>query len=88
MIYFENLNYKECLNVYALKCIDNKQVYWRISMPPSNKICGDLLSVDTFDEAHVWCDLHNLKIVKIMDQIEFNKEINSFLRAQSQNKSI
>lgn len=87
MIYFESLNYKECSNVYALKCIDeHKQVYWRISTPPSNNIC--LLSADTFDEAHVWCDLHNLKIVKIMDQAAFYKEINSFLRAQSQNKSI
>ncbi len=89
MIYFENLNRKECSNVYALKCIDkHEQVYWRISPLPSSKICDDLLSVDTFDEAHVWCDLHNLKIVKITDQAGFHKEINSFLRAQSQNKGI
>ena len=91
MIYFENLNYEECSDVYALKCIcidKHEQIYWRISPPPSSKICGDLLSVDTFDEAHVWCDLHNLKIVKIMDQIEFHNEINSFLCAQRQNKGI
>ena len=82
MIYFENLH-RKCSNVVALKCIDkHKQVYWRISVPPSNKIYSDFLSVDTFAEAQIWCDLHNLKIVRTMDQVEYNKEVNSLLCAK------
>ena len=75
MIYFENID-RRYSKVIAQKCLDtNDEVYWRISVPPSNKIHDDFLSVDTFAEAQIWCDLHNLKIVRIMDQVEYNEEI-------------
>lgn len=84
MIYFENIDRKYS-KVIARKCLDiNDEVYWKISVPSLNKIYNDFLSVDTFAEAQIWCDLHNLEIVKIMDQVdEYNKEVNLALRAHS-----
>ena len=75
MIYFENIHRAiehSIVDVVALRCIaSDGSTYWRITIPYNAEIASDILSVDTLDEAIVWCDLHNLKITKQMDSNEY-----------------
>ena len=83
MIYLENIKalkqYQEkyaTFDVVALKCIDNlDEVYWR-AVASKDYIDSlefhDFVSVDTLDELNIWCDLHNLHIVKTMTEYEYD----------------
>ena len=84
MIYLENIKdlkqYQEkyaTSDVVALKCTDNlNEVYWRAVVlkdyTTDSLKFHDFVSVDTLDELNVWCDLHNLHIVKTMTEDEYD----------------
>ena len=81
MIYFEKtdaIQKYSIVDVIILKCksTDNS-TYWRVSVMPNNLFCKtDLLSVDTLDEAKIWCDLHNLNIFHITNEEKYTHIIN------------